>query len=355
VTEARLSVLLSQALVAWVVEADNTFEARMPHVTSVYGPTAGQPPGPWLTSVAMWFGCLQHLDDDGITVGELERRARGGTNLAGMQRWQYLTAEPEPVRHAFKPETILRPTAAGRAARAVWAQVLPEVDARWADRFGAPGLQALREELGRLDGLVAAGLPDFLPILGHGLWNRVSRTESLPEPPDACLVSLLARPLLSLALEFEHSAPVSLAVAANLLRVLEPDRVPVRDLPTLTGVAFEGNTAALEVLERQGLVEVGAADGNRWKYARLTAMGVRVRSSTDRLLRSVEASWQERFGTADLRAGLERIVGDGSPTASPLADGLVPHPDGWRAGLKPAATLPHFPLVLHRGGFPDGS
>jgi hypothetical protein len=229
------------------------------------------------------------------------------------------------------------------------------VDARWSDRFGAPGVQALRARLEELDQQVAAGLPDYLPILGHGLWNRVSRTEESAEPPDDCLVSLLARPLLSLALEFEHSATVSLAVAANLLPVLDPDGVPVRELPALTGVATEGNAAALGVLERQGLVEVGAAEGNRSKYARLTAVGVRVRSSTYQLLRSVEASWADRFGTDALRAGLERIVGDGSPTASPLADGLVPHPDGWRAGLKPAMTLPHFPLVLHRGGFPDGS
>ena len=45
---------------------------------------------------------------------------------------------------------------------------------------------------------------------------------------------------------------------------------------------------------------------------------------------------------------------------------LRPHPGGWR-GTKPylaqtesmledpAATLPHYPMVLHRGGWPDGS
>lgn len=28
---------------------------------------------------------------------------------------------------------------------------------------------------------------------------------------------------------------------------------------------------------------------------------------------------------------------------------------GWRAPLRRPVTLPHYPMVLHRGGFPDGS
>jgi hypothetical protein len=33
----------------------------------------------------------------------------------------------------------------------------------------------------------------------------------------------------------------------------------------------------------------------------------------------------------------------------------APHPAGWRAAIRPAATLPHYPVVLHRGGYADGS
>jgi hypothetical protein len=51
--------------------------------------------------------------------------------------------------------------------------------------------------------------------------------------------------------------------------------------------------------------------------------------------------------------------------APKLAEGLEPHPDGWRnrpqylaqtrATLAdPVAALPHFPMVSHRGGYPDG-
>jgi hypothetical protein len=40
---------------------------------------------------------------------------------------------------------------------------------------------------------------------------------------------------------------------------------------------------------------------------------------------------------------------------SPLFAGLKPYPDGWRGDVRPADTLPWFPMVLHRGGWPDGS
>jgi hypothetical protein len=74
--------------------------------------------------------------------------------------------------------------------------------------------------------------------------------------------------------------------------------------------------------------------------------------------------WSERFGAdaaADLRASLERVLEDPQ-----LSEGMRPYPDGWRASktyrartdallADPRATLPHYPLVLHRGGWPDGS
>jgi hypothetical protein len=38
-----------------------------------------------------------------------------------------------------------------------------------------------------------------------------------------------------------------------------------------------------------------------------------------------------------------------------LPTGLTPYPDGWRAAAGAPALLPHYPMVLHPGGFPDGS
>ena len=62
-----------------------------------------------------------------------------------------------------------------------------------------------------------------------------------------------------------------------------------------------------------------------------------------------------------LRAALQRLLEDPR-----LADGLRPHPDGWRATKRylahteamladPRGALPAYPMVLHRGGWPDGS
>jgi hypothetical protein len=65
------------------------------------------------------------------------------------------------------------------------------------------------------------------------------------------------------------------------------------------------------------------------------------------------------FPDGSLREALERLTGE--PAAeismgiSPLFRGLEPYPDGWRAPVRKAGTLPHYPMVLHRGGFPDGS
>jgi hypothetical protein len=56
-----------------------------------------------------------------------------------------------------------------------------------------------------------------------------------------------------------------------------------------------------------------------------------------------------------VRAAVEGLVGGGTPSDSPLFAGLAPYPDGWRAEIALRQTLPHYPFVSHRGGFPDGS
>jgi len=64
--------------------------------------------------------------------------------------------------------------------------------------------------------------------------------------------------------------------------------------------------------------------------------------------------------TAALRAALEPLaVGQPPPLAvgqpPPLFAGIEPYPDNWRASVRRPGILPHFPMVLHRGGYPDGS
>ena len=53
----------------------------------------------------------------------------------------------------------------------------------------------------------------------------------------------------------------------------------------------------------------------------------------------------------DLRASLDQVLGDGVL----IRQGMQPYPDGWRASVRALPTLPLYPMVLHRGGYPDGS
>jgi hypothetical protein len=75
-------------------------------------------------------------------------------------------------------------------------------------------------------------------------------------------------------------------------------------------------------------------------------------------IESIEKSWETRFGPdaiQTLRAPLEALVGDVTLASSPLFEALKTYRDNWRASLPKPQTLPHYPMVLHRGGYPDGS
>ncbi len=97
----------------------------------------------------------------------------------------------------------------------------------------------------------------------------------------------------------------------------------------------------------------------RGKVLRLTEKGQRAQQKSRRILGSTEMSWRTTFGPAavdDLRRALQPLVGDGNLSSSPLDRGLTPYPDNWRATVRrQPSTLPHYPMVLHRGGYPDGS
>jgi hypothetical protein len=56
-----------------------------------------------------------------------------------------------------------------------------------------------------------------------------------------------------------------------------------------------------------------------------------------------------------LRQALEPLAAGTDGRPPPLFRGLEPYPDNWRARASPPATLPHYPMVLHRGGYPHGS
>lgn len=362
-----LSVLASQVWVAFVIECDNEFERRLPHRTTDGGNTAGVPGVPWLVSTVMWWTSLQHVGDEGVTVRALAARARTGTHLEGMERWGYVRVAPDPTDGRATPprrDWVVRATSAGRAARYVCAPLVGEIEARWRARFGADAVEQLRVALVALVRQLDPALPDCLPILGYGLLTEVPGAEDGAGEggEDAAALTLpvlLARVVIAFALEFEGAAASSLAISANVLRPLADKPVRVRDLPLESGVSKPAIAIALGLLERRKLVDIGPDPaGGRAKVATLTAAGRATYAAHEALGRSIEAAWRTRYGESTIgavRDALERLVGAGNASDSPLWLGLEAAPGGWRATVPRPRTLPHFPMVSHRGGYPDGS
>jgi DNA-binding MarR family transcriptional regulator len=359
-----LPTLLSHALVAFTVEFDNEAEHLMVHHTSTrsHGAPGG---GPWLVSQVMWVNVMRHVRHDGITIGELHARSRTTKDsLAGLQRWGYVTVGPGPDDVRPTPprrDLVVRPTARGRHAQEVWTPFGPVIERRWVTRFGERPVAILRGSLLAVLGQIDPALPLYLPIVSPTQNGRAEVPAGATAPGGVGteesdtldLSALLAQVLLAFTLDYEQVSVLSLPISANSLRVLDQHGVRVRELPTLTGVSKEANAMAVGFLERHKCAVTEPAPGaSRGQMVRLTDRGAKAQAKYRRNLRSTEERWRSRFGapTIDhLRHALETVV------HGPLLEGLEPYPDGWRASVRLPATLPHYPMVLHRGGYPDGS
>jgi hypothetical protein len=127
------------------------------------------------------------------------------------------------------------------------------------------------------------------------------------------LPTLLSQVLVAHTIEFDNLAELRLPHHTS-----GDDRDAGSDTPWLVSYVCWAN-----VLEYVG------TDG-------LTVGALGAQAGTDRLL-------------------LETLVGGSTLDSSPLAAGVTPEPGNWRASVRAPATLPHYPMVLHRGGFPDGA
>jgi hypothetical protein len=137
--------------------------------------------------------------------------------------------------------------------------------------------------------------------------------------------------------------------AAAITAGLSTDGVPTRELPRHSGVSKQAISAALGVLAKQRLAVEGPIEpGSRTKIVHLSAEGLRAKDEYRQRLSDIEADWRTRFGADvdELPAALAALAGP------PL---VAPDPGGWRATVRTPDTLPHSPMVLHRGGFPDGA
>ncbi|HEU4972734.1 MAG TPA: hypothetical protein VFT35_12500 [Gaiellaceae bacterium] len=367
-----LSTLLSQVLIAQTIELDNEFERRL----AESGASAR------VTSVVMWSNFLRFVGD-GIAVGELTDAAglpkpRVLSTLGGMERWRYVFVAsstaggpPKEKRDGYgsarglRGDWLVRPTAAGRATQEIRPALFDEVDERWHERFGSSTVGDLRGSLEAIVGRLDVGLPEYVPIVAgtDGMVAGFTPRPRAEAGTPSRLTTLLAQALLAYTLDFEAESELSLALGANFVRVLDANETAVRDIPTLAGVSKEAAAMALGYLAKAGhVVREGSTAATA--RVRLTPRGRTAQARLPAVHAQIGTAWDERFGAATvarLGTSLEAVLEHAN-----LSEGLRPPPDGWRASRPyrartdavledPRATLPHYPLVLHRGGWPDGS
>jgi DNA-binding MarR family transcriptional regulator len=263
----------------------------------------------------------------------------------------------------MKDEWVVRFTPAGRKAAAIWPALPGEIEARWRERFGAAVMEQLVGVLRVVDEGIDTELPEYLPIVSSTYGMALELGEEPHQSGDLALVGLLAHALMAYTLDFEESSALSLPLSANVFRVLNGDGIPVRELPSLTGISKEAVEVSLTSLVKTDYVVVEGAPASK-RTIRLTSAGDSLRIDHRRLHAQIGTQWEKRFGAnvaEPHRAALERILDHPE-----LAAGLTPYPDGWRASkhyghqtqavlADPRGRLPHHPMVLHRGGWPDGS
>ena len=366
-----LSVELSRLLLAFTIEFDNEFEQRM---------TAALRDRPFRVSVVMWSNFLRFVGD-GISVGELTTAAalpaaRVLSILGGMERWRYVAVAPAGTRkHArakrdgfgsargLRTEWIVRPTEVGRTAQELWPPLFGEIEERWRARFGHRPVDELGSTLRDVVDALDAVSTEYLPVVvgTNGMRSEAAGRQRPSDPVP--LLALLAQTLLAYTLEFEREAPLSLPLAETVVGALDRSESDVRDLPAETGLSPEAISMALTYLKKHGYVHVAT------KTARLTALGVGASDATRLHHARVAAGWTTRVGRsgiAGLRAALRAILEQRDGDRQRLAAGLTPPPGAWRAEPRylvrteailadPSTGLPRHPVVLHRGGWPDGS
>jgi hypothetical protein len=231
---------------------------------------------------------------------------------------------------------------------------LAEIEARWRERFGCGEISELRNAAHALVVPLGRDLPEYLPIVvgSTGMVSEVIERERRPPPDHLC--GLMAQALLAYTLEHERYSDLSLPLAENVVRPLAAAEIDVGELPAAGGISKEGVAMALTWLTKNGHVEVAS------KRARLTRQGHAALEQAARRHEEVEASLGDSAET--LRAAVQPLL-DRPET---LADGLHPPAGAWRAEppyleqtervlSDPLGCLPRYPMVLHRGGWPDGS
>ena len=399
-SDRPLSALLSQVLVAFTVEFDNEFERRMGEAGYV---------GARL-SLMVWSNLMRFLAEGGLSVRDLAGKALATpeqikSELGCLERWVFVFLRPDvadarsiPMRpkrlggrdlrdgwgsgRSIRAEWIVRLTSKGQKAAEIWPPLFSEIERRWETRFGKDVIGRLLESLQALIGRLDIELPQALPAS----WLPGGSQEYSPpvtrDPVALPLPALLSKALLAFAIEFDRESRASLALSANVLRVLGEQPVRLADIPRLTGGSPEMTDIGWQ-LKPYVVIEPDPT-AKRGKVVRLSPLGVKAQQTYLRLVREIEKRWEDKFGKNEihrLRESLEEMFNLRNGDQSRMSAGMVPPQGVARAGHQapalgrrdvgsaarqrmrdvviqteafvrdPANALPHYPLWDMNRGF----
>jgi DNA-binding MarR family transcriptional regulator len=363
----NLAQALSQVLVAFTIEFDNEWEHR---ISKTYA-------RPFKVSIAMWSNYLRYVRTDGTPFGEVVRlscctKETMASTVGGMERWGYIEVGRDPkafgTGRALKTDTVIKPKMTGTLALEKWDGLAAEIESRWRSRLGDDAIYGLRDALAPIEGREDGAMPYFLPVIGGPMFTAPSLAEGEGARDDD-LPALLSRILLRFTLDYESEMDVSLPIAADVVRVLGAEPVRMKDVPLLSGLSKEAVSVSMTWLTKNGYIGVEQDPTARGKVVRLTPKGLHAQESHAARVQHVECRWTDRFGAntiETLRLRLEAILEQPGGEDGPLSAGLVPPPGCWRGEGRykaqtkafienPREGLPRQPMVLHRGGWPDGS
>ena len=348
-----LSALLSQFLVVYTIEVDNEFELRMSR--EGYAGTR--------LSLVVWTNVLKFIPIDGISPKDLASRSLSSTDrlkliLGCLERWGFVTlksneADIASVRvpmyskvrregwgsgRGIALDSTVRLTNKGKLAAKIWPNIWAEVEESWKQRLGLGDYRRLHDELRDVANLSEYELPEGLPGLGS-VEEKISFPSKgrEPEESDIPLSVLISRVLLMFAMEYNRRSRVSLALCANVIRVLGTEPVNVGDLAALTGCSSEASDIGWQL---KPFVQLeNNPDKKRGKVVRLSPLGLKVQHSYLKLTAEIEDEWEQKFGGEKingLRSTLQTLSNKKEGEELILASGLIPPEGVARAG----ATVP---------------
>lgn len=336
-----MSALLSQTLVAFVIEFDNEFERQVPHRTTNHGLTGNSWQVPWLVSMPLWIRVLRFVPKAGVAKQEL--RLLCGFDSGQMNIW--LTRVSKWWRYVtVAADGMVSPTPGREKALDTWSELSAIIEQRWERRYGKQFLElrrSLSEVEERLDPVLL-----IRPPLDIVCPDRSLRT----------IPVLLGNILAGFRNKYGSKLEDPPELAANLLRVLDRGEVRVRDIPRLSGIAKEAVARLIKLGIKRGYATEHLQ--GRTRVLNLTPGGEKVCGEYLKTAAAIDDQWQTTFGASailSLRKALENLVLPESNDKPRIFRCLNENPEGWHAGLPAQEGLPHYPAISHRGGFPDGS